>query len=90
MYGHCYNCQIDFEFELKKNGKLQEFEDQIVNSNIEGAISDFEVWFDELINEKQIFITEEGDIEKWDGDGKKQLLKYKEEVLRYLNDQKRK
>ena len=89
MYGHCFDCQVDFEHELRKQGKLQEFEDQVVNSNIDGVTKDLEVWFNELINEKQEFITEAGDVEKWDGSGKQQLLKYKEEALEYLKKQKR-
>jgi hypothetical protein len=89
MYGHCFDCQVDFEANLKKEGKLQEFEDKVVNTNIDGALKDLEVWFDELINEKQIFITESGDIEKWDGSGNKQLLEYKKEALDYLKKQKR-
>jgi hypothetical protein len=32
MYGHCFNCQVDFEAGLKKQGKLQEFEDQVNQS----------------------------------------------------------
>ncbi len=90
MYGHCFNCQVDFEHELKKQGKLQDFENQVINDHLEGTIQDFESWFDELINEKQTFITEAGDVEKWDGSGKTQLLKYKEEALKYLQKQKRK
>jgi hypothetical protein len=90
MYGHCFDCQVDFEHDLRKHGKLQEFEDQVVNSNIDGVTKDLEVWFEELLNEKQEFITEAGDVEKWDGTGKQQLLKYKEEALEYLQKQKRK
>ena len=89
MYGHCFDCQVDFEHQLRKEGKLQEFENQVVNANIEGVTKDLETWFDELINEKNQFITEAGDIEKWDGSGKKQLLKYKEEALEYLKKQKK-
>jgi hypothetical protein len=89
MYGHCFDCQVTFEAELKKQGKLQEFEDQVVNANIEGVTKDLEVWFEELINSKDEFITEAGDIEKWDGNGKEQLLKYKEEALEYLKAQKK-
>ena len=47
------------------------------------------MWFNELINEKETFITEAGDVEKWDGTGKNQLLKYKEEALEYLKKQKK-
>jgi len=90
MYGHCFDCQVNFEANLKKEGKLQDFENQVINDNIDGASKDLEVWFNELINEKQEFITEAGDIEKWDGSGKQQLLKYKEEALEYLQKQKRK
>jgi len=89
MYGHCFNCQVDFEHQLKKEGKLEEFEKDIINQHLNGTINDFEIWFDELINQKQEFITEAGDIEKWDGNGKKQLLKYKEEALEYLQKQKK-
>ncbi len=34
-------------------------------------------------------VTEAGDVEKWDGNGKSQLLKYKEEALEYLKKQKK-
>jgi len=87
MYGHCFDCQVDFEHDLRKQGKLQEFEKQVINQHLEGVTKDFEVWFDELINTKDQFITEQGDIEKWDGSGKEQLLKYKEEALEYLKKQ---
>jgi hypothetical protein len=87
MYGHCFDCQVDFEHDLRKQGKLQEFEKQVTNQHLEGMTKDFEVWFDELINEKNQFITENGDVEKWDGSGKEQLLKYKQEALEYLKTQ---
>jgi hypothetical protein len=89
MYGYCFDCQVDFEAQLKKQGKLEEFEKQTINQHLDGTIKDFEIWFDELINTKSQFITEAGDIEKWDGSGKEQLLKYKEEALEYLKNQKK-
>ena len=90
MYGYCFDCQVDFEAQLKKQGKLEEFEKQTINDHLEGTMVDFEIWFDELINTKDQFITEAGDIEKWDGSGKTQLLKYKQEALEYLKQQKKK
>jgi len=89
MYGHCFNCQVDAETELRKQGKLEETEKQVTNDYIEGMTNDFEIWFEELINEKEQFITEAGDIEKWDGSGKQQLLKNKEEALKYLHSLKK-
>jgi hypothetical protein len=89
MYGHCFDCQVDFEAQLRKEGKLEEFEKQVINQHLEGTIQDFEIWFYELINTNESFITEQGDVEKWDGNGKTQLLKYKEEALEYLKKQKK-
>jgi hypothetical protein len=34
-------------------------------------------------------VTEAGDIEKWDGSGKEQLLRQKEEALEYLKSLKK-
>jgi len=89
MYGHCFDCQIDFEAKLKQEGKMEEYEKQVVNDHLEGTIKDFEVWVDELINTNETFVTEQGDVEKWDGSGKAQLLKYKKEALEYLKKQKK-
>jgi hypothetical protein len=89
MYGHCFNCQVDAEAELRKQGILEKTEKQVTNDYVEGMTNDFEIWFEELINEKEQFITEAGDIEKWDGSGKQQLLKNKEEALKYLHSLKK-
>lgn len=89
MYGHCFNCQVDVESKLRREGKLEEMEKQVINSHLEGMTKDFEVWVDELINSNETFVTEQGDVEKWDGSGKAQLLKYKEEALEYLAKQKK-
>jgi hypothetical protein len=89
MYGHCFNCQVDVEAELRKQGKLEQAENEVANDYVEGVTKDFEVWFEELINTKDQFITENGEIEKWDGSGKEQLLKYKEEALNYLQTLKK-
>jgi hypothetical protein len=89
QYKRCFNCQVDHEHQLRKEGKLEAFEKDVINQHLEGTINDFEVWFDELINTNNSFVTEQGDVEKWDGDGKSQLLKYKEEALEYLKKQKK-
>ena len=49
MYGHCFNCQVDAETELRKQGTLEETEKQVTNDYIEGMTNDFNIWFEELI-----------------------------------------
>ena len=89
LYGHCFNCQVDVEHKLRKEGKLEETEQQITNDHVDGITKDFEVWFNELLNTNDSFVTEQGDVEKWDGSGKEQLIKQKEEALKYLQSLKK-
>ena len=72
--------------DIRTDYLLKTFDEKDLNQN---AFVQFEIWFDELINTKDEFVTEAGDIEKWDGSGKAQLLKYKEEALEYLKKQKK-
>ena len=89
LYGHCFNCQVDVEHKLRKEGKLEEVEQQITNDHVDGMTKDFEVWFNELLNTNDSFVTEQGDVEKWDGSGKEQLIRQKEEALKYLQSLKK-
>jgi len=86
---HCFNCQVDYEFQLRKEGKFEEVQNQAINDHVDGLVKDFEVWFEEMINTKETFVTEAGDVEKWDGSGKEQLLKQKQEALEYLKSLKK-
>jgi DNA-directed RNA polymerase subunit M/transcription elongation factor TFIIS len=87
--GHCFNCQVDHEHQLRKEGKFEEMQQQATNDHVDGITKDFEIWFDEMINTKESFVTEQGDVEKWDGSGKEQLLKQKQEALEYLQSLKK-
>jgi hypothetical protein len=89
LNGHCYNCQVDYEFQLHKENKFDDVQNKSINNHIDGLVEDFEVWFDDMINSNDSFITENGDIEKWDGSGKEQLLKQKQEALEYLKTLKK-
>jgi hypothetical protein len=71
-------------------GLWEEYEKNIINSDVDHLIKDYNVWMDEVINgSNESFITEAGDIEKWDGSAKKKLLENKEETIKYLQTLKR-
>jgi hypothetical protein len=91
MYKRCYNCQIDFEYEIRKQGLWEEYEKVIFNSDIEGIIEKFETWINEEIEHSEIqsYITEAGDVEKWTGSVKNKLLESKEEAIKYLQSLKK-
>ena len=90
QYNRCFNCQIDFETEIKILGLWDEYEKNIINSDLDCVIKDYNVWMDEIINNSnESYITESGDIEKWVGSTKKKLLESKEETIKYLQNLKK-
>ena len=91
MYKRCYNCQIDFEFEIRRQGLWEEYEKTIFNSDIDGITEKFQIWMDdEIANESNnTFVTEAGDVEKWVGSGKAKMLETKEEDIKYLQSLKK-
>jgi hypothetical protein len=90
QYKRCFNCQVDFETELKVKGLWEEYEKNIINSDIDGIINDFNIWIDEEINESNVsYVTEAGDVERWVGSSKQKLLESKEETIKYLQNLKK-
>jgi len=90
QYKRCYNCQVDFETELRRLGLWEEYEKNIINSDIDHMIQEFNIWIDEQMQEtNQGFVTEAGDVEKWVGSSKAKLLESKEETIKYLQSLKK-
>jgi hypothetical protein len=91
MYKRCFNCQIDFETDLRIKGLWEEYQNFLYNSDVEGMIQEFELWINEEIEHSDIqsYITEAGDVEKWTGSVKNKLLESKEETIKYLQSLKK-
>ena len=90
QYKRCFNCQVDFETDIRKHGLWEEYEKNIINSDIDSLIQDYNVWIDEIVNNSnESFITENGDVERWVGSSKKKLLESKEETIKYLQSLKK-
>ena len=91
MYKRCFNCQIDFETNLRTQGLWEEYQTFLYNSDVEGLIKEFELWINEEIEHSDIqsYITEAGDVEKWTGSVKNKLLESKEETIKYLQSLKK-
>jgi hypothetical protein len=87
----CFNCVIDMEVKLKKEGKWEEYENKIHNDEIDNKIKEYKLWVEEKLNENNnSFISEDGDIEKWTGKVNKELVdKSVEEVVKYLESLKK-
>lgn len=87
----CFNCVIDMEIKLKKEGKWEEYENKIHNNEIENKIQEYKLWVKEKLSESNSsFISEDGDVENWTGKINQDLVdKNVEGVVTYLESLKR-
>tara|TARA_R110000772_G_scaffold89289_1_gene185067 strand:+ start:121 stop:696 length:576 start_codon:yes stop_codon:yes gene_type:complete len=82
----CFDCVIEYEAELKKQGKWEEYQRNIKNNELDHKILEFKSWVEEkLLESNNSFVSEAGDVEKWDGKINKELVnKNIKEVVEYL------
>ena len=87
----CFNCVIDMEVKLKKEGKWEEYENNIHNSEIDNKIQEYKLWIEEKLSETNTsFVSEDGDVENWTGKINTELVdKSVEETVKYLESLKR-
>ena len=87
----CFNCVIDMEIKLKKEGKWEEYENRIHNSEIDNKIQEYKLWIEEKLSETNTsFVSEDGDVENWTGKINTELVdKSVEETVKYLESLKR-
>jgi len=77
----CLNCVIDMEAKLKLEGKYKEYEKNILNMNKNASLEEFEQALDSWLEEKDTFVTEQGDIESWQGGDKTVIYKQLKEKI---------
>ncbi len=87
----CFDCVIDFEHNLKKAGLWEEYEKNIINSELDGFINNFKSYVEEqLTQSNNSFITEQGDVEKWDGGlNKEKVLEALDKTIDHLEKMKK-
>jgi hypothetical protein len=91
LHKKCFNCVIDFEHDLRKQGKWEEYQRNIKNNEIDKQIEEFKVYIKEKLNESNDgFVTEDGDIEKWVGKlDESKVEEYTNSVIEYLESFKK-
>ena len=89
QYKRCTDCQIDFENDLKVRGLWDNYEKLTINEDVDNVSKDFNIWFEEYLNQQNSFFSEAGDSENWSGDVKEKLLSNKEETIKFLQSLKK-
>ena len=86
----CFDCVIDFEHDLRKEGLWEEYEKNIRNADIDGFIQDLKIYVEEqLTQSNNSYITEAGDVEKWKGSlNKERVLEALNKTIKHLEELK--
>ena len=90
LHRKCFNCVIDMEHQLKKEGKFEKYQLNIKNNELDNRIKEFKLWVNEKLHESNnSFISEDGAMEKWVGKiDKDKVEQYVKEVEEYLTSLK--
>jgi len=90
LHKKCFNCVIDMEHEIRKDGGWEKYERKIKNNEIDNRIAEFKIWVQEQLNtSNDSFISEQGDVEKWVGKlDKSKVEEYQTSVIEYLGSLK--
>ena len=72
----CFDCVIVFETKLKREGKYEQYEIDKKNKEIDNIINLYREWTEDRIKEGlKSHMTENGDIEKWEGKLDEKLIR---------------
>ena len=78
IHGFCFDCTVDYEANLTKLGKYEEYEKAMMQGNVKEFAKDLEQYIIDKLEETSDFVTEQGDVEDWKGNTaiqKQKLLK---------------
>lgn len=67
IHGFCFDCTVDYEANLKKLGKYEDYEKAMMQGNMKEFAKDLEQFILDKVEENQTFVTEQGDVEDWKG-----------------------
>ena len=64
----CFDCVLEMEAKIKREGRWDEYEKQMMNDNKNSMVDDFEASVEEFLKiQNESYFTEQGDIESWGG-----------------------
>ena len=84
------NCTIEMEHNLKMAGLYKQYERSMIKGNIKSFIDDIEQWVLSTVDNKLSFVTEQGDVEDWQGmssNTKKKILEDLKNYTSYIRKQ---
>ena len=80
----CLDCVVDMEAKIKLEGKWEEYTKNVMNSNKNASLEEFEQALDSWLQDKDTFVSEAGDIESWSGGDKTKIYQEIKEKIQEL------
>ena len=90
IHGFCMNCTVEMEHNLKMAGLYKQYEKSMIKGNIKSFIDDIEEWVLATVDNKLSFVTEQGDVEDWQGmssNSKRKILEDLKSYTTYIRKQ---
>jgi hypothetical protein len=87
IHQKCFDCVVKMESEIKRLGKWKEYESGIMNTNKDAMLDDLEMALESWVEEKDTFVSESGEVEKWGGGDKNAIYKQVKEEIAKLKKQ---
>ena len=69
----CFDCVLKMEDQIKREGKWEDYVKNIMNSNKNASLEDFERAIETWMQDNDTFVSENGEIESWGGGDKKKM-----------------
>jgi hypothetical protein len=82
----CFDCVIKMESEIKRQGKWEEYSGNIMNRNKNAELDDLEQALEQWVGERDSYVSESGEIEKWGGGDKADVYKQVKEEITKLKE----
>lgn len=82
----CFDCVIKMESELKRLGKYEEYVSNVMNRNKNAELDDLEAALEQWVEEKDTFVSEMGEVEKWGGGDKTTVYKQVKKTIAELKN----
>lgn len=91
IHKKCFDCVVEFEHQLKKEGKWEEYQNNIINDELENKLLGYKEYIKDLmLSSNYNYISEDGDLEKWVGSlDKTQVEQHLQDIEEYVNSLKK-
>ena len=89
IHGFCFDpCTVKMEGKLKLAGLYDQYEKRMMQGNIKAFIGDLEQWALEAVNQNETHVTEQGVIEDWSTNHKKdeKFVKHLKQYVQHLSE----